>query len=152
MGVKPLSWVVREELQRLDPADMEETAAEKQMRELFSSKEFAAGLAQLWEDQAARDQNFSSSVELPSAREVAHILSQYRLSYVSRIYTRLLLANGKDVTKQSEDFDDMDQSFIFVGKDKIIHISNYPSPLRKHMLLAHSIKKIIEEELPRLGM
>ena len=112
VGVRPLSQAIQEALISLEEEiDNSEAVAEGEgegkarrqqqpplsaagrssLQALLRSPQFAAGVCRLWEDQAARDQDYAGWLAAPAADAVAAALSAYSLRFVRRIATRLLL-------------------------------------------------------------
>lgn len=107
IGVRPLSFAVREELLQLEEQTQVDSprlseSEKRTMNQIFGDRRFAQGLTRLWEDQIAREQNYGAWANVPSAESVASILQTYTLAFVQSLHTRLLLvSNGSDVTRQA---------------------------------------------------
>jgi hypothetical protein len=145
LGVCQLSLVLREELHVAGAVDGTAKASLASAVAVLHSVAFAQGLVRLLEDQAARQQNYSQWIDLPSPLTVATILAEYTVTYVCNLSTTFVMADtGFDVTIPGA----AGQCALkFIDEQKQIFIATN-AMLRPSLLLALAINSILQTRLP----
>ena len=129
LGVKKLSDVVHEEIESMSEDNIAESlkTLEREMESTMRSKAFACTVASLirYESHGSHNSTTTMMTTVRSETSIVDTLSKWKLRFVSKIRTRLLLRGTKEVARDntSTSFLERKSQTIFV-KTKSVHLTD----------------------------